>query len=60
LRADAAQILVEQVGELGPAALVAGGGGVRDVVRDDLDIHLLGEHAGGGGGEGAHGGVSFP
>jgi hypothetical protein len=55
LGADAAHVLIEQVRELGAAALVAGGGGVRDVVRDHLDIHLLGEHACGGGGEGAHG-----
>src|SRR3712207_6676698 len=41
LRADAAEVLVEQVLELGPPALVAGGVQVGDVVRDDLDVGLL-------------------
>jgi hypothetical protein len=49
-----AQGLVEQVLELGPLALVAGGAQVGDVVRDDLDVEFLGHHAGGGGVESTH------
>ena len=54
LRADAAHVLVDQVLELGPPALEAGGGHVRDVVGDDLDVGLLGHHARAGGPERAH------
>jgi len=47
--------LVEQIGELGAGALEAGGVDIGDVVGDDFDVHLLGVHARGGDGEGAHG-----
>jgi hypothetical protein len=43
--AGAQQVLVEQVLKLRPLALEPGRVHVGDVVRDDLDIHLLGQHA---------------
>ena len=52
--ADAANVLVEQVLELGALALVAGGPQVGDVVRDNLDVELLRQHAGGGYVQGFH------
>ena len=55
LRADAADVLVQQVLELGALALVAGGAHVRDVVGDDLDVELLGHHSRRGGVQCAHG-----
>src|SRR4030095_16718634 len=54
LRADAADLFVEQVLELGALLFVAGGAHVGDVVGDDLDVELLGHHAGRGGVECAH------
>ena len=47
-------LLVVQVGKLGAAGVVAGGRHVGEVVRDHLDPHLLGAHAGRGDGKGAH------
>jgi hypothetical protein len=44
-RARARDLLVVQVGELRAARVVAGRAHVREVVRDDLDPHLLGLHA---------------
>jgi hypothetical protein len=44
-RADAPQVLVQQVLELRPVTLEAGGVHVGDVVRDDFDIELLSQHA---------------
>src|SRR5204863_2585990 len=58
LRADAADMLVEQVLEFGTLALVAGRAHVGDVVGDDLDVEFLGHHAGRCGVERAHGSVS--
>ena len=46
--ADAAQILVDQVLELGAPALEAGRRHVRHVVGDDFDVGLLGLHPGAG------------
>ena len=46
--------LVEQILEFGPLALEGYGVHVGDVVRDDLDVHLLGGHAGRGGAERLH------
>ena len=46
LRADAADVLVEQILEFGALALVAGGAHVGDVVGDDLDVEFLGHHSG--------------
>ncbi len=37
--------LIKKVGKLGAGALVTGGVDVRDVVRDDFEIGLLGIHA---------------
>ena len=52
--ADAAQVLVDQVLELGPPPLEAGGGHVGDVVGNDFDVGLLGLHPGAGDIERAH------
>ncbi|MNL77018.1 hypothetical protein D3C87_2030910 [compost metagenome] len=49
--------LVEQIGEFGPGALERRRVDVRDVVRDDLDVELLGAHAGRGDGKDLHDGV---
>jgi hypothetical protein len=38
-------MLVEHVLELGTGALVAGGAQIGDVVGDDVDRQLLGQHA---------------
>jgi len=46
--------LVEHVFEFSALALVARRVHVRDVVRNDIDVHLLSLHAAGGDGEGAH------
>ena len=48
-RTGAAHVLVEEVLEVGLLALVASRPHVRDVVGDDLDVQLLGHHAGRGG-----------
>jgi hypothetical protein len=37
--------LIQEIGELGPRPLEAGGIDVGDVVGDDLDVQLLGRHA---------------
>ena len=46
LRADAADVIVQQILEFGALALVAGGGHVGEIVGDDLDIELHRHHAG--------------
>ena len=51
---DPAQVLIDQVLEFGLPALVAGGRHVGDVVGNDLNVGLLGLHAGGGDVERAH------
>ena len=58
-RARTRLLLVEQIGEFRPAGIVAGGGHVREVVRDHLDPHLLGGHPGGGDLQGAHSDLLF-
>ena len=45
--------MIKQILELRALALECGGVEVRDVVRDDLDVELLGQHAGSGDIEGA-------
>ena len=55
LRADAADVLVEQILEFGALALVAGRAHVGDVVGDDLDVEFLGHHSGRRGVKCAHG-----
>ena len=52
--ADAAQVLVDQVLELGPPPLEAGRGHVGDVVGDHFDVGLLRLHPGAGDIERAH------
>src|SRR3546814_11150654 len=52
--ARAAQVLVEQVLEFGALALEPRGAHVGDVIRDDLNIELLGQHAGSTGIERTH------
>src|SRR3546814_4850500 len=54
-RARTTQVLVQQILELGALALECRRAHVGDVVRDDLDIELLGHHAGRAGAEGTHG-----
>src|SRR6185312_2050131 len=54
VRSDPAQVLVDQVLELRPPALEAGGRHVGDVVRDDLDVGLLRLHPGAGDVERSH------
>jgi hypothetical protein len=49
LRAGTLQGLIEQILELGALALEPGGVDVGEVVRNDVDIELLGQHAGRGG-----------
>ena len=46
--------LIEQIGELAARPLVGGGVDVRDVVRDHIDVQLLGIHARRGDGQGSH------
>ena len=55
LRADPADMLVDQVLERGGLLLVAGGVQVRDVVGDDLDVEFLGRHSGRCGMKSLHG-----
>src|SRR3546814_3203720 len=54
---DPALVLVEQVLELRPLPLVAGGVHVRDVVGDDLDVQLLCGHSRRGDAQGLHAGL---
>ncbi len=54
LAPDAAQVLVDQILELGPPALEARRGHVRHVVGNDFDVGLLGLHPGAGDIERAH------
>ena len=51
--AGRARGLVKQLLELDLAFLEAGGVDVGEVVRDDVEVHLLGFHPGGGGVKGA-------
>ena len=53
--ADAAEVLIEQILKLGALTLETRSAHVGDVVRDDLDIELLGHHACGGDTERLHG-----
>ena len=55
LRADAADVVVEQILEFDALALVAGGRHVGEVVGDDLDVEFHGHHAGRCSTERAHG-----
>ncbi len=48
-------LLVKQILKLRPLPLVSGRVHIGDVVRDDIDIGLLREHAGGSDGQGTHG-----
>ena len=59
LRAGRLDVLVEQILEFGPLLLEAGGVHVRQIVGDDFDIGLLGQHAGRGDGKSAHGLISL-
>jgi hypothetical protein len=59
LRADPADVVVDQVLERGALLLEAGGAQVRDVVGDHLDVELLGRHSGRRGVKSAHGSVSL-
>ena len=54
LGARGLDVLIEQVLELGPLLLEAGGVHVRQIVGDHFHIGLLGQHAGRGDGKGAH------
>ena len=59
-RAGLAQRLVEERAELEVGPFEACGVAVRDVVRESIDLHLLGVHARGGGEQGAvHGWRGF-
>ena len=53
-RAGARDLLIEQVLKFRPLSFVGGGVHIGDVVRDDIDIGLLREHAGRGDGQGTH------
>src|SRR5665647_2625444 len=55
LRADAADVLVQQILEFDALALVAGGAHVGDVVGDYLDVEFLGHHSSRRGMKCAHG-----
>src|ERR1019366_2682798 len=55
LRADPADVIVQQILEFGALALVAGSGHVGEIVGDDLDIELHRHHAGRCCAERAHG-----
>src|SRR5258708_39665482 len=59
LRADPADVVVDQVLKRRALLLEAGGAQVRDVVGDDLDVELLGRHSRRRGMKSLHGSVSL-